>query len=284
LPDVSANAFTRRLPKRAWFPLGVLGTFAALALLAPWIAPYAPSAQLDITHLANQPPSAAHWFGTDQFSRDLLSRALYGARISLTVATLATVMMTTIGTAYGAAAGYLGGWTERVLMRVVDALLAIPRVLLLIVIVALWQGLPVWLLVVVIGTTGWFGLSRIVYGQVVALRDEPYVTAAESLGASRWRVVLRHILPNVFPVILVAASLELGHVIVLEAGLSYLGMGVQPPTASWGNLIHDGADQLGALWWMSVFPGLFIAATAVAASALGDALRDRLDPRSTVIP
>jgi peptide/nickel transport system permease protein len=139
------------------------------------------------------------------------------------------------------------------------------------------------MLILVIGATGWFNLSRLVRGQVLALRDDAYVVAARSLGAGRLRIICRHILPNVMPTILAAASLELGTVIVLEAGLSYLGLGVQPPAASWGNLIHDGADQLGTLWWLSVCPGLLIALTAVAAGVVGDALRERLDPR-TVVP
>jgi peptide/nickel transport system permease protein len=148
-----------------------------------------------------------------------------------------------------------------------------------IVVVALWQTLPLWLLVLVIGMTGWFGLSRLVRGQVLALRQRDFVVAAESLGVRRTRILLRHILPNVLPMIIVDATLSIGQVIVLEAGLSYLGLGVQPPRASWGNIIQDGADQIGTLWWLSLFPGLLIATTAIACNALGDVLRDAWDPR-----
>jgi peptide/nickel transport system permease protein len=281
-PSIGVRAW-HHIPHGARWAVIVLAIMVLVALCAPWIAPYAPTAQIDPLHLSEQPPSWAHLFGTDSYSRDVFSRAVYGARISLTVAGVATFVMMTIGTAVGAVAGYAGGWIDDVLMRVVDALMAIPRILLLIVVVALWQGLPVWVLILVIGLTGWFNLSRLVRGQVLTLRQEEYVLAAESLGAGRLRLVVRHILPNVWPTILAAASLELGTVIVLEAGLSYLGLGIQPPAASWGNLIYDGAGAIQKLWWLSVFPGALIALTAVAASVIGDRLRERLDPR-TVVP
>jgi peptide/nickel transport system permease protein len=186
----------------------------------------------------------------------------------------------TLGTAYGAVAGYVGGFVDTAMMRVVDALLAIPRVLLLIALLALWRSLPLWMLVVVLGVTGWFGLSRLVRAQVLAIREREYVQAAAALGASGWRIVTRHVLPNVLPTVIVAATLGIGQVIVLEAGLSYLGLGVQPPTASWGNIIQDGADQVGTLWWISLFPGLLIVTTAIACNALGDALGAALDPHA----
>jgi peptide/nickel transport system permease protein len=208
---------------------------------------------------------------------------MYGARISLSVAALATVIAITLGTLYGAIAGYVGGVVDTVLMRFVDAALAIPRVLLLIAVLALWNGLPLWLLVVVLGATGWFGLSRMVRAQVLALRDLDFVAAAGAMGASGPRILVRHILPNVLPTIIVAATLGVGHVIILEAGLSYLGLGVQPPSASWGNIVQDGADQIGTSWWISLFPGLLIVTTAIAFNALGDALRASLDPRETAV-
>jgi len=272
----------RIIPPEARWAAMVLSLMVLVALCAPWIAPYPPSAQLDIRHLSEHGPSWSHLFGTDSYSRDVFSRAVYGARVSLSVAGVATFIMMTIGTAVGAVAGYSRAWIDAVLMRMVDAFMAIPRVLLLIVIVALWPELPVWALIVVIGLTGWFNLSRIVRGQVLALRTEEYVVAAESLGARRLRILWRHILPNVWPTILAAASLELGAVIVIEAGLSYLGLGVRPPAASWGNLIYDGAGAVQRLWWLSVFPGVLIALTAVSASVIGDALRERIDPRTVV--
>lgn len=272
------------LPARARAASVVLLVLVVTALLAPWIAPYDPTTQPDIVRLKDLAPSLAHPFGTDPFSRDVLSRVIYGARVSLAVAALATGVAVTLGTAYGAVAGYVGGIVDTAMMRVVDALLAIPRVLLLIALLALWRSLPLWMLVVVLGATGWFGLSRLVRAQVLGIREREYVQAATALGASGWRIVTRHVLPNVLPTVIVAATLGIGQVIVLEAGLSYLGLGVQPPTASWGNIIQDGADQVGTLWWISLFPGLLIVTTAIACNALGDALGATLDPHANDRP
>jgi peptide/nickel transport system permease protein len=277
-PVVSSGATARR---RAVVALGILAILAIAAIGAPWFAPYDPSAQPDIVMLKSLAPSWAHPFGTDPYSRDILSRAIYGARVSLSVAALATAVTVLLGTAYGAVAGYVGGWVDSCMMRLVDAMLAVPRILLLIAVVALWRSLPIWLLIVVIGATGWFGLSRMVRGQVLALRQRDFVLAAEALGARRGRIIWRHIIPNVVTTVVVSATLGIGQVIVLEAGLSYLGMGVQPPGASWGNIIQDGADQIGTLWWISMFPGLLIVITAIACNALGDALGELLDPHRT---
>lgn len=262
----------------------MLLALGGIALLAPWLAPYDPAAQPDIVALRALPPSLAHPFGTDEFSRDVLSRVIFGARVSLAVGVLATALAVTLGTAVGAAAGYSGGVLDAMLMRVVDALLAIPRVLLLIAVVALWGALPAGTLALVLGATGWFGMSRLVRAQVVALREREFVAAARAVGAGSGRIVLRHILPNVVPVIIVAATLGIGQVVVLEAGLSYLGLGVQPPAPSWGNIIQDGAAEVGSLWWISVFPGLMIVTTALAATALGEALERVLEPRSSGVP
>jgi peptide/nickel transport system permease protein len=275
-----ASTVARPAPeRRAVLAVGVLAILVIAAVGAPWFAPYDPFAQPDIVSLKSLAPSWAHPFGTDPYSRDVLSRAMFGARISLSVAALATAVTVLLGTAYGAVAGYCGGIVDTCMMRAVDAMLAIPRILLLIAVVALWRSLPMWLLIMVIGATGWFPLSRLVRGQVLALRRRDFVLAAEALGARRSRIIFRHILPNVVPTIVVAATLGIGQVIVLEAGLSYLGLGIQPPGASWGNIIQDGADQIGTLWWISMFPGLLIAATAIACNALGDALGELLDPR-----
>lgn len=282
--DVSGRPhWARHIVRHASVATGVLAVIVVVALLAPLIAPYDPIAQPDIIGLKNLAPSFSHPFGTDSFSRDVLSRCMYGARISLSVAALATTIAVTLGTLYGAIAGYMGGTVDAVLMRFVDAVLAIPRVLLLIAILALWNGLPLWLLVVVLGATGWFGLSRMVRAQVLALRELDFVAAARASGATGPRILLRHILPNVLPTIIVAATLGVAHVIILEAGLSYLGLGVQPPSASWGSIIQDGADQIGTAWWISLFPGLLIVTTAIACNALGDALRAAFDPRESAV-
>jgi peptide/nickel transport system permease protein len=263
----------------AMIALAVIVALYVIAALAPWLAPYSPTAQPDIVGLKGQSPSLHHLFGTDQYSRDLFSRVLYGARISLTVAMFAVLLSATVGTAYGAIAGYYGGRLDGVMMRLIDAALAVPRILLLIAVLSLWGGLPLPYLILVIGLTGWFGVSRIVRAQVLAVKEWDLVLAARALGARDRHILWRHILPNVISPVIVAATLGLGNVIVLEAGLSYLGIGVQQPLASWGNIIQDGADQISTLWWISLFPGLAIVLTVIAFNLVGDGLRDALDPR-----
>jgi ABC-type dipeptide/oligopeptide/nickel transport system permease subunit len=258
----------------------VLGLIVVVGLLAPLIAPYDPAAQPDIVALKDLPPSLAHPFGTDPYSRDVLSRVIYGARLSLLIGVLATIVSLTLGVAYGAIAGYAGGLVDAVMMRILDAFLSIPRLLLLIGVLVAWPRLSIGALVLFLGLTGWFGLSRIVRGQVLALKHAEFVTAARALGASRRRILGRHLLPNLVSPIVVAATLGVAHVIVLEAGLSYLGIGVPQPLASWGNIIQDGADQVARLWWMSLFPGLFMVFTVMTLNILGEALRDAYARRS----
>ena len=264
---------------RVRFAVAILGVLAVSALLAPLIAPYDPLAQHDIVVLKAQAPSWAHPFGTDQFSRDVLSRMLYGARVSLSVAVLAVALSGTIGTAYGAISGYVGGRVDAVMMRVLDGLLAIPRVLLLIGVLGVWPRVSLPVLILLLGGTGWFGVSRLVRAEVMGVSRRDHVAAARALGATDRRLLLRHVLPNALAPVLVAAALGVGGVIVLEAGLSFLGVGVRPPHASWGNIIQDGSVNLSGLWWMSFFPGIAIAATVLACNVLGDALRDAVDPR-----
>jgi peptide/nickel transport system permease protein len=249
---------------------------------APLFAPYNPSAQPDIIALRSQPPSLSHPFGTDPFSRDVLSRLLYGGRVSLSVAVIATLVSITLGTAYGAIAGFAGGVIESVMMRLLDALLSIPRLLLLIAVFAAWRQLALLPFIVIVGFTGWYGLSRVVRGQVLAMKGQDFVISARALGAGRARILLKHILPNVLSPVIVAAALGVGHVILLEAGLSYLGVGVRQPQPSWGSIIQDGSDQIAHLWWISFFPGLAIVMTVMAFNVLGDALRSALDPRQTL--
>jgi peptide/nickel transport system permease protein len=220
--------------------------------------------------------------GTDPFSRDVLSRLLHGGRLSLTVAILATLVSITVGTAYGAAAGYTRGLTSGILERLLDALLSIPRLLLLIAVFAAWRDMPLSGFVAILGLTGWYGVARLVRGQVLALTRQDFVASAQALGATRFRILVRHILPNVMTPVIVAATLGIGHVIVLEAGLSWLGIGVRQPTPSWGNMIQDGSDQIAAHWWISLFPGLAIVMTVMAFNILGDALLRTLSGRRTV--
>ena len=257
----------------------LLSLIILVGVLAPLIAPYDPAAQPDIVAMKDLRPSLAHPFGTDPYSRDVLSRVLYGARLSLTIGILATFVSLTVGVAYGAIAGYLGGMVDAVMMRVLDALLSIPRLLLLLGVLVAWPHLSIGALILFLGLTGWFGLSRLVRGQVLALKHAEFVTAAQALGASRRRILWRHLLPNLVSPIAVAATLGVAHVIVLEAGLSFLGIGVPQPLASWGNIIQDGVDQIATLWWMSLFPGLFMVLTVVTLNILGEALRDSYERR-----
>jgi peptide/nickel transport system permease protein len=271
-------ARTKRDPRsRAAFVVLVLAVLAAL--LAPLLTPYDPAAQLDIVRLRSLSPSLAHPFGTDPFSRDVLTRVLFGARVSLSIAFAAVALSVSFGILVGVVAGYLGGVVDTVLMRLVDTALAIPRLLLIIAVVALWGGVSVPALTLLIAGVSWFAVSRLVRAETLAVRDREYVVAARALGVPPWRIMLRHVLPNVVGPGLVNATLAVGNVILLEAGLSFLGIGVRPPTASWGSIIQDGAERVSDLWWLTVFPGLAIVVTVFACNALGDALRDALDPR-----
>jgi len=275
---LTVRAILRKRSSRiALFALAVI---VLVGLLAPFVAPYDPAAQPDIVGLKNQSPSLAHPFGTDPFSRDVLSRVLYGARLSLVIGILATFVSLTVGVAYGAISGYFGGLVDSLMMRILDAFLSIPRLLLLLAVLVAWPHLSIGALILFLGLTGWFGLSRIVRGQVLALKHAEFVTAARALGASRRRILARHLLPNLVSPIAVAATIGVGHVIVLEAGLSFLGIGVPQPLASWGNIIQDGADQVATLWWMSLFPGLFMVLTVMTLNILGEALRDVYERRS----
>lgn len=249
-----------------------------LALLAPWLAPYSPVGQPNIVTLKNLPPSLAHPFGTDFASRDVLSRVLYGARVSLAVAVLAIALAVTLGTAWGAAAGYYGGRVDDVMMRLIDAALSVPRILLLIAVLVLWGGVPLPVLVLLLGFTGWFGVSRVVRGQVLTLREQEMVLAARALGARDREIIRRHILPNVISPVIVAGTLGIANLIIVEAGLSYLGIGVRPPMPSWGNMIQDGSEMLASAWWVSFFPGLAVVLTVMAFNLAGDGLRDAAAP------
>jgi len=258
----------------------VIFVLYAVAILAPLLAPYDPIAQptnLLATRFLS-PLSAGHLLGTDQFGRDILSRILYGARISLAIGFVATAIAVTLGTLIGAVAGYLGGWVDAALMRFTDMVLAFPRLVLLILVVALFSP-SLSLIILVLGLTQWPGTTRIVRGDVLSLREREYIQAARALGFGRWRIIFRHLVPNVLAPVIVTATLGIGNTIVLEAGLSFLGLGVQPPTPSWGSMVSDGRENLIGAWWIATFPGLAIVLTVLAFNLVGDALRDALDPR-----
>lgn len=261
--------------------LAVLTFLATIALCAPLVAPYRPSLQLDIIGLQSRPPDWLHPLGTDLYSRDVWSRLVYGARVSLGVGTLGMLVAVSLGGLVGAAAGYFRGWVDGVLMRLVDVGLAVPRIFLVLGAIAVWERLGVASLILLLGLTGWFATSRIVRAEVLSLRERPFTDAARSVGAGPWRVILRHIIPNAAAALLVSAALGIGHMLLLEAGLSFLGVGIQPPNPSWGNMIADGRDLLTSAPWISLFPGLAIALVVMALNVVGDALRDALDPRNT---
>ncbi|HWC44543.1 MAG TPA: ABC transporter permease [Casimicrobiaceae bacterium] len=249
------------------------------AVVGPPLRGVDPNAQLGIVRLKNAPPSLAFPLGTDAFSRDLLARLLSGARISLSVGALAALLATTLGTAYGLVAGYLGGRTDTVMMRLLDAFMSIPRVLLLIAVLTMAKHVTLAGVIVLIGVTGWFAVSRLVRAEARTIRNADYVAAARALGAPTSRVLWRHLLPNVVAPVIVSATLGVGNVIALEAGLSFLGIGAPPPAASWGAMFTDAVDPFSGAWWVPLFPGVAIVATVLAFNVLGDALRDVLDPR-----
>lgn len=278
-PGAIARQRFRQHPQ-AMMGLVLLIVLAGLALAAPWIAPFDP-AQTDLASRRLLSPSMAHWMGTDDLGRDLWSRVLFGARISLLIGFLSVVIAITLGTAIGAVAGYAGGWVDAVLMRTVDLFLSIPRLILLLTVVAVFPRATIGLIVAVLGLTGWMGVSRLVRGQVLAVREREYVTAARALGYRPVRILARHILPNVMTPVIVAATLGIGNAILAEAALSYLGFGVQPPTPSWGSIIQSGGDRMLDAWWITAFPGIAIVLTVMAFNLVGDGLRDAMDPRHT---
>ena len=267
-----------RKSKLALAGLLILVFLYLIALLAPLIAPFDPIAQENVLQTSYLNPSAQHWLGTDRFGRDILSRILYGARISLAIGFVATAISVTLGTLLGAIAGYFGGKIDSLIMRFTDLVLAFPRLILLIMIVALFSP-SITVIIIVLGLTQWPNTTRIVRGDVLSLREREFIQAAHALGLGRWRIILRHLIPNVLAPVIVTATLGIGNTIVLEAGLSFLGMGVQPPTPSWGNMIADGRENLTGAWWVATFPGLTIVATVLAFNLVGDGLRDALDPR-----
>ncbi|WP_305044366.1 ABC transporter permease [Geoalkalibacter sp.] len=245
-----------------------------LAGVAPlWKDP----AAIDIT-LALLPPSWAHPLGTDDLGRDVLARILFGARISLLVGFVAVGIATLIGIVLGALAGYYGRWTDSIIMRFVDIMLCFPTFFLILAVIAFLEP-SIWNIMIIIGLTGWMGVARLVRAEFLSLRERDFVQAARALGASDARIIFRHLLPNALSPVLVSATLGVAGAILTESALSFLGIGVQPPTPSWGNMLISGKQTLGAAWWLSVFPGLAILVTVLGYNLLGEGIRDALDPR-----
>ncbi len=272
----------RRPPLMPTLPLAILLTLAGAGIAAPFLTPYSPvQAQL---RESLQPPAwveegdADHPLGTDSFGRDSFSRLIYGARVSLSVAILALMIAATIGTTIGLIAGYVGGWVDSVLMRIVDMVLSLPTLLIALA-VAIALGPSFTNVFMVIGLLMWPNVARLVRGETLLLKQQDYVRYARAVGVPSRRIILRHILPNVLPTLLVVTTLEVGHVILIESSLSFLGAGIPPPQPSWGTMIADGRSLIVTGWWIALFPGLTIMITVLAFNMLGDWLRDRLDPK-----
>jgi len=246
-----------------------------LAIMAPYIAP--DPGFVDISHQL-QPPSANAWFGTDDLGRDVFARIAFGARISLLVGFVAVGIATAVGIVFGAIAGYYGGWVDIIIMRFVDIMLCFPSFFLILAVIAFLEP-SIWNIMIIIGLTGWMGVARLVRAEFLSLREREFVLAIRSLGASDARIILRHILPNALSPVLVSAALGIAGAILTESALSFLGIGVQPPTPSWGNMLIAGKQTLGTAWWLSVFPGLAILVTVLGYNLLGEGVRDALDPR-----
>jgi len=269
--------------RRGLFGLSVLAAIVLAALAAPLVSSGDPDTQRDIVATRFLPPLASdrhggfHPLGTDRFGRDVWTRLVYGARVSLAVGVLAVLLSITIGSVVGAVAAYGRGAVGALLLAVTDFGLALPRVVVLLLLAALWRPSAA-LVIIVLGVTGWMSVARLVHGEVRGLAARPFVEGAVALGAGRGRVLWRHLLPNALTPVIVSAALGIGNTILLEAGLSYLGLGVQPPTPSWGNMIASGRDTLVNAPWVATVPGLALALVVVACTLLGDALRDALDP------
>jgi peptide/nickel transport system permease protein len=278
-----SGSLLQALARAVRTPAGAAGLllFLAMVLVALVAPPFLPDpAAIPDAIQGAVPPGAAHPLGTDSLNRDILARLVTGARISLGIAAFATLLSLSVGTAVGMVAGYSGGVVDAVLMRTVDGAMAIPRLFILLLLVLVWDRIPLPALVLVIGVTGWFATSRLVRGEVLRLRHQPFVTAAEALGASPARVMLRHLLPNAAGPLIVTATLGVGDVILLEAGLSFLGLGIQPPTPSWGGMILDARSIMTIAPWTGIFPGLAVVLTVLSANLLGEALRAAIDPRT----
>ena len=265
-----------RLARDRWALIGLalLVTLVVVAVAAPWLAPADPVR--GALEQSLQAPSGHYWFGTDVQGRDVLSRTLYGARLSLSVGLISQGVATLLGLALGLIAGWFGRWVDALVMRCADVTLAFPSLLLLIAIAAAVRP-SLFVVFVVIGVVGWAAMARLVRGQVLVLRQLEYVQAARALGASTPRLLARHLLPGVLAPVIVAATLGVGGAIMAEAALSYVGLGAQPPTPSWGAMVADGRDLLRVAPWVSLVPGVAIGLTVLAVNLLGDGLRDALE-------
>jgi len=265
-----------RKNRLAIFGLLVLVFMTMVAILTPWVAPYAYDTQ-DL-NLGATPPSVAHWLGTDVFGRDLLTRIMYGGRISISVGFLATAVSLLIGVLWGTVSGFSGGRVDAIMMRTVDILYALPFIIFVILLMVVF-GKNLFLLFIAIGAVEWLTMARIVRGQVLSIRRQEFIEAAMLTGISRWRIMTHHLMPNVLGPIIVYTTLTIPGVMLLESFLSFLGLGVQPPMSSWGLLISSGVETMEEYPWLLIFPGMMLSLTLFSLNFLGDGLRDALDPK-----
>jgi peptide/nickel transport system permease protein len=256
--------------------LALVMSLFVVSIFAPWLAPYDPNL-IDLKQVL-MPPSPSHYLGTDTLGRDVLSRIIFGSRVSLKVGFVAVGLATLIGLIIGALAGYYGGWVDSALMRLVDLMLCFPAFFLILAVIALLEP-SIWNIMAVIGLTGWMGVARLVRAEFLSLREREFVTAARALGAGDLRLILRHMLPNALAPVMVSATLGVAGAILTESALSFLGLGVQPPTPSWGNILTAGKDNIEIAWWLSVFPGLAILITVMSYNLLGEGIQEAIDPR-----
>ncbi len=277
--SLTQDAFMRlRKNKMAMMGLCVLVFFIVIALLTPFIAPYTYEGQN--LELGATAPSAEHWLGTDSLGRDQLTRIMYGSRVSLMVGFIATSVALLIGVLWGAIAGFIGGRLDAIMMRIVDALFALPFTIFIILLTVIF-GSSMVLLFIAIGAVEWLTMARIVRGQVLGIKQQEFVEAAVSMGLSPWQIITRHLIPNVLGPIIVYTTLTIPSVILLESFLSFLGLGIQPPQSSWGSLISSGVETMEEHPWLLIFPGLALSLTLFSLNFLGDGLRDALDPRAS---
>jgi peptide/nickel transport system permease protein len=256
----------------------VLGLVVGVCVIAPLLVPESAANRVDPT-LFRAPPSPAHPFGSDDVGRDILWRTIYGGRISLAIGALSIALAMSIGVVFGSVAGYYGRWTDSLIMRLTDAMLSMPSLLLLIVLTRI-LGASVSTIILVIGLLNWMQVTRIVRANVLSLKEQDFVLAARALGVTDRAIIFRHVLPNTLAPVVVAATLGVGYAIILEASASFLGLGVQPPTASWGSMLYRAQGLMIQAPWVAIFPGLMILVTVMAINFLGDGLRDALDPRA----
>ena len=263
----------------AAYSIYVILFFYAAAILAPILAPYDPAAIPDVMTNRYLPPSWTHAFGTDEFGRDLFSRALYGARVSLSVGLLAMIIAKSVGTMYGAVSAYFGGIVDAILMRILDVWIAFPTFYLMLMLVGVFEA-NLLVLVLILGLTAWPGTARFIRGEILSLKNQQFTEAARAIGLPAHQIIVKHLIPSALSPVLVTAALAVAGMIGAEAGLSFLGLGIRPPTPSWGNMVSAGKDNLLNAWWVAFFPGGLLTLTLISFSLLADGLRDALDPKA----